>query len=159
MYRSGGSWLTTWTPQLVSDAPDPVAAFAEYAQQKLGVPWPTANDMRILRKKVTEFFGHYPRLTITTLCRVVDWAKSRRRRFDRVWKVVEAFRYAYKDGFLPELDPAGRDEDVETRIAAALAVETDPNWRRWLIVADGVTARTKTITDWEHERGSACGVH
>lgn len=160
MHRSGGNgWLTTWTPQLVVDAPDPVVAFANYVQQKIGVPWPTLQDMKILRGKIKEFFSHYPKATFHTLCRIVDWARARRRRFDRVWKVVEAFRLAWVDGALPELNPSDRDDSVEARIAAALEAETDQVWRQWLIGAEGTKARREVVEDWEDQRKAACGVH
>ena len=151
--------MATWTPQKVLDAPDPVVAFAEYTQQRLGVPWPTQADLRILRRKVREFFAHYPKLTYGTLCRVVEWARSRRRRFDRVWKVVDAFRLAWVDGVIPELAPDATDDSVEERITAALAVETDPWWRRTLIGAQGRDARAQVIGEWQTIRGAACGTH
>lgn len=158
-HRTGGGYLTTWTPQLVVDAPDPVNAFAEFAQQRLGVPWPTQRDMAILRKKIGEFFDHYPRLTFHTLCRVVEWARQRRWRFDRVWKVIDAFRRAWTDGAIPELDPAQqRDERLDASIAQALESETDPVWRRWLIGAEGEDARRKVLEDWRAERVTG-GVH
>jgi hypothetical protein len=159
MHRSGGSWLTTWTPERVVSAPDPVVAFAEFVQQKLGVPWPTQKDLAILRKKITEFFEHYPKLTYFTLCRVVEWCRSRHRRYDRVWKVIDAFRYAWTDGVLPELDPDQTDDSVEDRITAALAVETSPTWRRYLLGATGVSARRQIIEEWEAKKGTTSGAH
>lgn len=152
-------WLTQWTPDKVATAQDPVLAFAEYAQQTLGVPWPTIADLKILRLKINEFFEHYPRLNYFTLCRVVTWAKARHRRFKRVWCVVEAFRDAYLDGALPELDPNHSEASVEERITAALQVETSQAWRRILIGAQGTTTRREMLAKWETERGSTCGVH
>jgi hypothetical protein len=143
----------------VVNAPDPVVAFAEYVQQKLGVPWPTAKDMNILRSKIKEFFGHYPKLTYFTLCRIVEWARARHRRYDRVWKVIDAFRYAWKDGALPELDPDRAETTVEERITAALTVETNPMWRRCLIGAAGVEARRRIIDEWETKAGGVRGTH
>lgn len=140
-------------------APDPVIAFAEYAQQKLGVPWPTQKDLAILRHKITEFFTHYPKLTYYTLCRVVEWARSRHRRYDRVWKVIDAFRYAWTDGVLPELDPNQTDDTVEARINAALIVETSPTWRRHLLGATGASARRQIIEEWEAKKGAPSGTH
>lgn len=135
------------------NAPDPVVAFAEFTQQKLGVPWPTQKDMNILRAKINEFFEHYPKLSYYTLCRVVEWCRQRHRRYDRVWKVIGAFRYAYVDGVLPELAPDQMEEPVEQRIAAALAVETGERWRRALIGAEGTEARRQVIAEWEAKRG------
>jgi hypothetical protein len=138
----------------VVNAPDPVIAFAEYAQQKLGVPWATKKDLCILRKKTNEFFSHYPKLNFYTLCRVVDWCRSRDRRYDRVWKIVDAFRYAWRDGAIPELMPDQAEDRIEERINVALCTEKTEGWRRALIGAQGVTARRRIIDEWEAAHGT-----
>jgi hypothetical protein len=158
MHRTGGTWLTNWTPEKVATAPDPVVAFAEYAQQRLGVPWPTQKDLNILRAKIGEFFRHYNKVTYYTLCRVVDWCRARRRRFGRVWMVIGEFRNAFAAGALPELEPDATDERVEARITVALTSETQPAWRARLIGAEGRTARTRAVQDWERLRGAG-GIH
>lgn len=145
-------WRTNWTPDLVMAAPDPVKAFAEYCQQICGVPWPTGQDMLTLRKKVNEFFDHYPRLDWYSLCRVAQWCRSTRRRLARVWQVVDAFRPAFVAGALPELN-TNRDEDLDAAIGDALTQESDRTWRRRLLVAQGNDARRAILAEWRRLRG------
>lgn len=141
--------LENWTPDKVAGADDPAMAFADYCQQTLGVPWPTIKDQTILRKKIREFFEHYPQADYYTLCRIVEFARTRRRRYGRVWAVVEGFRDAFEAGFLKELDPrANTDLDLEVRIELALEKESDPEWRRRLICASGVSARQEAYAEW-----------
>lgn len=151
MYSSShrsGSWLTVWTPDRVAGAPDPLDAFVCYSQQVLGVPWPTQKDKNALRKQVREFFARYPRADYRTLCRVVQWNRSRNRRFRSVVYVVDTWKDCWVQGKLPELDPPRVDDEVEERIAEAITVETDPYWRRRLIGAQGREARRQTLSEW-----------
>lgn len=144
------TWLTVWTPALVEDAKDKPKAFAEYTQQVMGVPYPTIKDMTILRKKAKEFFKNCPNATWGTLCRVVQWAKARKRRPSRVWMLVDMFREAWSAGYLPELDRAARvDDNVEAGIERALEQEDRPEWRARLLGARGVTARREALTEWQ----------
>lgn len=142
--------LRTWTPDLVNAAEDPTRAFAEYVQQTLGVPWPTQRDMVILRKKVNDFFELYPQADYRTLCRVVVFMRSRKRRVSRMWMVVEEFRKAWAAGQLPELDPGYvRDDGIKTLIEEALTVETDPVWRRRLLLAQGPASQREVYVSWQ----------
>lgn len=151
------TWLHQWTAEDVFEAKDPCAAFADYCQQRIGVPYPTIKDMRILRRHVKDFFKNVPDATWYTLCRVADWCKARRKRPQRVWMVVLHFRKAWSDGYLPELDPAEQaiDETVERRVKVALAVETNEWWRRRLLGSSGVGARKEAITEWEQMKAAA----
>lgn len=143
-------WTTVWTPERVQEADDPNKAFANYVQQTLGVPYPTIKDMTILRKKTKLFFQNVPDADWKTLCKVVQWAKARKRRPPRVFMVVEMFRDAWAAGYLPELDRHARvDETVEAGIERALAVETRPEWRARLLGASGVTARAAAFAEWQ----------
>lgn len=143
------TWLHVWTPSDVQNAADPAKAFADYCQQTMGVPWPTIGDLKILRKKANEFFEHYPQADWTTLCRVAQWCRSRKRRCSRVWLVVDEFRNAWAKGGLPELDPRDNaDERVEEGIERALEAEERPEWRRRLIAARGVDARREAYQEW-----------
>lgn len=123
----------------------------QYIEQQLGVGHVTGRDQAAYRKKVDEFFEHYPNASWGTLVRVVDWAKARRKRFARLHAVVEAARYAYADGYLPELDPRNHI-DVDAEIIGALKTETDPLWRRRLMVAQGIDAKTMVLEEWQSER-------
>jgi hypothetical protein len=150
---TGQTWFTDWTPEKVATAPDPTLAFAEYVQQTMGVPWPTNNDIVVLRKKVNEFFSHYPNADFYTLCRVAGWCRARRKRFQRVWMVVDCFRDAFAAGALPELDRRDHhDADVEAGIAAALQTETDPWWRRRFLGCQGPQLRREALADWRQAR-------
>lgn len=141
--------LKTWTPDAVQEAEDKPRAFAEYAQQTLGVPWPTAKDLVILRKKAKDFFEHYPDADWRTLCRVVSWAANRKRRYSRVWMLVEDFRKAWASGALPELDPnTRRSGTVEEEIFKALETETDETWRRRLLLAQGAMQQEEVLAAW-----------
>lgn len=148
-WKTGQGWLTIWTPEMVAVAPDPVLAWSEYAQQVLGVPWPTIRDQAILRHKIRELFDHYPRADWYSLCRLVQWCKGRGKRDTRVWLVLDRFRSAWCAGALPELDPQRTEVDVEARIERALEDEADPTWRRRLLGAMGTVARRAAIDEWE----------
>lgn len=126
---------------------------ARYIQQKTGTPWPTWKDRAILRKKCKEFFEHYPHLDYRTLCHVADWCARKKRRFSNVWKVIDAFRFAYEDGALPEVD-RGRiaDKSTDERIQEALEVETDSMWRSMLIGTQDVNVRKEVLEQWLESR-------
>lgn len=139
------TFTKTWERSEVDDAD----SFCDYAQQMLGVPWPTIQDKVILKNKVAELFRRYPQLDWAAMTRVVDWMRTRRKRPSRIWMIPEAFREAWASGVLPELDP--RDEEdpsLERLIAAALAVETDPYWRGRLIGSRGIAARRRSLNAW-----------
>jgi hypothetical protein len=147
------TWLTHWTPEKVQAAKDRPRAFAEFCQQTIGTPWPTIKDMTILRRKIKEFFARYPQCDYHSLCRVAQWTRSRKRRPTRTWMVVEFFREAWRDGYLPELDPAEQTEaSVEEGIAFALDEERRPEWRRRLLGARGVEARREAYQEWLNDR-------
>ncbi len=147
-----GTWLTTWTPELVAGAEDKPAAFAAYCQQTMGVPWATYKDMAILRKRIKELFEYYPRADYFTLCRVAAWCKSKRRRLSRVYQVVDRFRDAYEAGALPELDRDRLDDVIEQGIVEALEVEQRPEWRTRLIRSVGPEARKAALAEWQQSR-------
>lgn len=146
------TYLIRWTPELVAEAEDKPMAFAEYAQQILGVPYPTVKDMTVLRKRIKQFFEYYPRANYFTLCRIVSYCKTRRRRYAKTFMLLEEYRNAWVDGCLPELDPQETDEELEAAIAAALEVEERTSWRTRLIGAGGLTARRKAYEEWQQSR-------
>lgn len=141
--------LIVWTPAKVQNADDKPRAYAEYLQQTMGVPWPTAKDLVILRRKIKEVFENYPQADYYTLCRLAAWCKSRRKRYSRVWMVVETLRDAWAAGALPELDPEGEDKELEEKIAEALKTEEREGWRRRLMGASGRTARKEAYEEWQ----------
>jgi hypothetical protein len=127
-------------------------ALARYIEQRTGAPWASIKDMSILRKKCKEFFEHYPHCDWTTLCHVADWCQRKRKRYSHVWKVVDAFRYAYEDGALPEVDQGYRNRNLEREIADALEQETDRLWRMRLIGTRGIDARKEVLQSWRMKR-------
>lgn len=151
-HGTGQSMLTDWTPEMVATAPDPVMAFSEYAQQVMGVPFATVKDIVLLRQRVRDVFDRCPQANYYTLCRVVNWAKTKRVRKPRVYMIIDLVPEAWADKALPELDAPVRDEHVEQRMADALRVETDPAWRRRLIGAIGKNARNRVLNDWMQSR-------
>lgn len=126
----------------------------QYIEQQLGVGYVTMKDQAIYRRKVKDCFEHDERITWETMVKTVQWAKTRRKRYSRLHQVVEAVRYAYEDGHLPELD-----NDVETlldqQIREVLQSESDPDWRRKLLVAQGETAKTAMLAMWRRYQESS----
>lgn len=153
-HLTGQGALTHWTPQLVAQAPDPARAYALYVGQVVGVPWATQKDLVILRKRINELFAHYPRVTYHTLCRLAQWCRTKGIRRQRVWEIVDLFRQAWAEKALPELDEPQHDRSVESRIIAALEIETNRDWRRRLLCAQGPTTRRNVLAAWEAAHGS-----
>lgn len=119
----------------------------QFIKQRVGIGYVTGKDGAIFRKKVNEMFEHYPSADWQTLVKTAEWAKSRRKRYSRLHELVEAVRFAYADGYLPELDP-NTQEDVDAEIRNVLREEEDPRWRRRLMVAQGVQAKTMVLEQW-----------
>lgn len=139
------TFLKTWVTEDVCDA----ESFCEYAQQMLGVPWPTYYDKKVLKAKTDEIFKRHPQMTWASICHVADWMRTRHKRPARVWMIPESFREAWAAGKLPELDPRDHEDgDLERLIQAALQVESDPYWRDRLIGSRGVEARRRTFEAW-----------
>ena len=77
--------------------------YARYVQQKLGVPYPTVKNLVILNKAIKDIFEEYPHINYDTLCNLVDWAKAKNKKFAETYSLVSMYRYAWKDGFSPQL--------------------------------------------------------
>jgi hypothetical protein len=120
----------------------------QFIKQQIGIGYVTQKDGVIFRKKVTDMFKNYPGSSWQTLVRTTEWAKSRRKRYARLHELVEAVRFAYADGYLPELD-SNHQEDIDAQIRAVLRVEMDPEWRRRLLVAQGTRAKMSVLADWQ----------
>jgi hypothetical protein len=146
-HRSGQGWVTTWTPDMVVAAPDPLIGFANYIEQVLGVGFPTKKDLLILRARVNELFERYPQATFHTMCNVVRFNKSEKRKFARVYTVVDSFREAMMEGWLPELSRA--PQTLEQRITRILEIETDPRWRARILCCLDDGSRLHVLEQWE----------
>ena len=128
------------------DSPD---LLTRYICQTTGTPWASGRDIGIVRKKCKEFFEQYPYLDYSALCHVADWVARRKKRYSHVWKVIDAFRYAYEDGALPEVDRRTKpDPQIEEEIDRALEVETDRVWRMRLIGTEDVNSRKEVLDAW-----------
>jgi hypothetical protein len=146
-HLSGQSWLTTWTPEKVIAAPDPVIGLANYIEQILGVGFPTKKDLLILRVRINEIFAHYPNADYRTMCRIVQFNKRKKRKFARVYTVIDSFREAKMAGWLPELTrPTG---DCKERIARILETETDPDWRARFLTCPDDDSRRFVLNEYE----------
>jgi hypothetical protein len=144
------SYLHYWRPDEVVDA----ASFTAFCQQQIGTPPARGNEFKRLLGQLKTFWADNPQADWQTLVRTVVWAKAKRKRLMTCCTILKLVRAAYADGFLPELDPRQQeDEDLEKRISAALAFETDPYWRRRLNLAVGVEARRYVYQVWrQHNR-------
>lgn len=146
-------WLRTWTPADVA-AQKTVAqksiAYANYMQQKLGVPYPTVKDMIVLRKKIKALFEQYPNADWKTLCKIVDYCKSVRYRPNRAWAVLDKHREAWAAGFVPEMDFNYKPPEpaIDDRITDALAAEKRPGWRRRLLMAQTPEQKKGVLEQW-----------
>lgn len=150
----------SWADRISSEDVVDWKSFADYAQQEAGIPRPTQKQIAQLRAAANQFFEEYPHTSWGTLAKIVDWAKARRQRYATPSNLIRGgFRFAWQDGYLPELDPdyADVDPDLAIDIERALEVETDPAWRRRLIVANGRGQREETYREWSRYRDSLIG--
>jgi hypothetical protein len=148
-------WLKQWTIEDILAAPEKEKpkAFAQYCQQTVGIAWPTVKDMTILRKRCADFLENVPGADWGTLCRVAQYCRARKRRVPRVYMVIDEFRHAWRDGYLPELDPSNRqDEAVEAEIIRILGFEKRDGWRRRLLGAQGLDARRLAVEEWHKDK-------
>lgn len=124
-------------------------SFAGYAQQQLGIPYPTLKQMIILKRQIKDVMEKNPGFTYASLPRVVEWAKSRKKRFADPIKLLSSFRYAFEDGYLPELSERYEDLiEIDDKINAALRVETDQEWRRALMLSEDIEEKNAMYTKW-----------
>jgi hypothetical protein len=152
-HRAGGAWLTTWTPDRVAEAPDPIVALGNYMQQLLGIAFPTIADISGMRKFANEIHENYPGASVNTLCRVVQYAKAKRRRPTKGSQVMGMWREAMAAGYLSELDP-NNDEALMQTIYTILETETEERWRNRLLCCLDNDSRRLAIADWRTFRAS-----
>lgn len=131
---------------------DSVESFCEYIQQSMGTPYPTVKMMPSTRKTFARFFEQYPKADWQTLCKTVDYCRAKKKRLAQAYSIVSMVRFAWRDGFLPELDP-NVDKEVDAAIAAALEVETDREWRKRLMLATSVEGKQIALREWGEARG------
>lgn len=136
----------------IADVQDP-KTLARYISQRTGVPYPNNSEMMILRKKVKDFFVQHPHLNYSTLCRVADWSVRKRRRFGNAWRVVEAWKWAYEQGAIPEVDEQRHaDPKTDRAICEVLAIEKDPAWRLRFQGTQDRRIRRELLKKWTQTR-------
>lgn len=129
-----------------SDVQD-AGSFAGYAQQRLGTSLPCGRDKVVLNTQLKKFWVSNPRATWEMLGTTIDWCVAKRRRPATPWGVLANFRWAWADGViqLPDVE----DTRTERAITRALEEETDENWRRMLIGAEGIDNRRAIYSAWK----------
>ena len=103
----------------------------------------------------TKFFSQWkqfkelnPHVEIGTMVRTVQWAKAKKHRLNSLCSIFPMVGWAHQEGALPELNPKNEKEStLEADILKALERETDPQWRRRLIMSEG-PARYDALNDW-----------
>jgi hypothetical protein len=138
------------TPAAAVASPE---TFAAYAQQTIGTKYPNQKEMATLRKRAKQFFEEMPLADWSTVVQTIGYLRARHRRVDMAWAVFSFVPYAFKDGFLPQLDPSNhdvRDPSVEAEIARILEQETDPWWVGNLTLATEPEARRDLVHMWRN---------
>jgi hypothetical protein len=125
-----------WADQITRDQVKNLDTLADYCRQVAGVPYPTKQMKGKALKEAKRLMEEYPTLTWPGLANLAHWAKDNKCRFSSFVPLLASFRYAYRDGYMPELEVT-EDGRIEELLEAALAVETDQEWRRRLITARG----------------------
>jgi hypothetical protein len=127
--------------------------FAAYAQQTIGTKYPNIKEMATLKRRAKQFFTEMPLADWSTLVQTVGYLRSKRRRVDMAWAVLNFVPSAFRDGFLPELEPRNherRDPSVEAEIASILAQERDPWWVGAMTLATEPEARRDLVRMWRN---------
>lgn len=127
----------SWADRISVEEVVDLESFCSYARQVAGVPYPTKANLGAARKEMKQLFEMYPKLTWKAMCQVVLWAKIKKKRYAHIVQLIRSYRWAYQDGFLPELDAVNEDDELTINIESALERETDPEWRRRLSVSRG----------------------
>ncbi len=138
---------------LTREEVDSPEKFAEYCQQRLGTPYPTGKDIAALKRYMKAFFKQNPQANYGTLIRTVDWCKNNRKRVPNASGIIGKVRFAWRDGYLPELDPVEQtDDSLEVLIAQAVESETDPWWKDRLTGGRTHKARQEIYESWLTDR-------
>lgn len=106
-----------------------------------------------MRRIANEIATHYPGATTFTLCHVVKYVKSKKRRPVKGAQALGMWREAMAAGWLDELDPSN-DEALMAQIYTILETETDERWRERLLCCFDNDARRLAISEWRTFRGS-----
>lgn len=122
---------------------------ATYCQQQTGIPYPTGKQIAILKQAINKFFAAYPDASYSSLTNLVNWSKVKERRYAHIANLVNGgVRYAYMDGFMPEIDPRRKKDNIDCLIDEALRIERDPQTRAMLLNAWSDSTKTQIYEDW-----------
>lgn len=150
--------MSTFLHVVESNEVEDAESFSVFAQQTLGTAHLYGKDMVVLKVRLNKFFKDNPAATYSTLVSTVEYVRAKRKRLAMPWAVIAFVPWAFKDGFLPELDPVNvvySDPHVESGIAYALERENDPWWVSTLTHANGIKARRMVLGMWRTERCNA----
>lgn len=128
------------------DVTNAVSCF-DFARQRLGMPWIPPKDRQIFCKQMKNLRESDPRITWSTMAKVIMWSAAHKRRPARITWLFQDLNRAWRDGWLPELRACNDEMDVEDGIIEALRVETDPGWRQRLMEARGAV-RLQRLEEW-----------
>lgn len=132
-----------------------VRKLAYYCQQETGIPVPDGKQYLIVSANINEIFTQFPQANYQTLCSVIEWAKQKGVRYAHVGNLIKkGLRYAYLEGYLPELDPRNHPDNIDNLIRAALRVETDDYWLDRLIRSTTTEGKEATYRSWWKYRES-----
>jgi hypothetical protein len=92
-------------------------------------------------------------ITFNHLARTCEWAVAqRKKRLTGASAVLYFLDEAVKCGVVPELEQKSEEELSDDQFYEVLAIETDPEWRRYLISTQG-SARRQAMKEWKQARG------
>lgn len=122
---------------------------AAYCQQETGIPYPSGNQFIVVNVAIKNIFENYPQATYLTLCAIVDWSKKNNRRYAHVGNLLnKGLRYAYLEGYLPELDPRNHPGDLHNLMIEAYNSETNEYWKDRLLRGDDPNIREAIYEEW-----------
>jgi hypothetical protein len=148
------SYANNLSPEEVND-PDTLARFC---QEQTGIPYPTGKQMAFLKTSIRKFFEAYPEATYVSLTNLVQWSKVKNRRYAHIANLINGgLRYAYIDGYVPEIDPRTKRGNIDALIDDALRIEQNPVKRIALMGPWTQAAKEAAYTSWlkEKEKESA----
>lgn len=124
------SYVVNLKPHEV-DTPEKLARFC---QEQTGIPYPSGAQIATLKKGINEFFLMYPQATYSSLTNIVLWAKANNKRYSQTATLIKGgLRFAFVDGYLPEIDPKYSQKTLDEQLTDAINVEKDPQKKMMLI--------------------------
>lgn len=139
----------SFVTNLKAEEVDTPEKLARFCQEQTGVPYPTGAQIGALKKAINAFFKEYPNATYKSLTNLVLWSKEKNKRYAKVANLVTGgMRYAYVDGYIPEIDPRYNQRSLDELMSEAINLETDPQKKMMLLNSWSLEAYEK----WSKER-------